>query len=187
MLPASSRTFARHECSTSKPVWTQIERLDGHPVEHFSCGDEGIDRWLQESAQSTQAEGACAVHVAVDDAGAVLGYFTLSMTALRKMELPRGGNTRRELTPAILLGKLARHESLASSGAGTLLLFEALEKAAAAAALAGGSYLIVDVPNPLRREFYVRNNFVAFNSNPARMHMKMSTVRAALAALAEAS
>lgn len=166
-------------------MWSRVERLDAHPVEEFSCGDESIDRWLHESALSTQAEGACAVHVAVDDADTVHGYFTLSMTALRKLELPRGGNTRRELTPAILLGKLARHEDLASSGAGTLLLFEALKKASAAAALAGGSYLIVDVPNPLRRDFYTRNNFVPFHSNAARMHMKMSTVRAAIAALEE--
>lgn len=164
-------------------MWGRIERLDAHPVGDFSCGDEGIDRWLQHSAHGVQAEGACAVHVAVDEDGDVLGYFTLSMTALRRMELPRGGNNRRELTPAILLGKLARHERLNARGAGTLLLFEAMRKAHAAASLAGGSYLIVDVPNPLRRPFYLKNDFKQFESNPARMHMKMSTVRAAIEAL----
>jgi hypothetical protein len=162
--------------------WTRVERLDaGHDIEAFTCGDVALDGWLKSSALGAQNEGACGVHLCVDEASVVQAYFSLAFTRLTPTQLPPKGNKRRDFTPALVLAKVGLHSDHQRTGASALLMFEILERAVAIVNGAGGTYLIADVPNPLRHAFYLRSDFKRINDNDkSRFYLKMSSVRAAL-------
>lgn len=163
--------------------WHTVERLsESHDVSRFTCGDDGLNAWLEKSALATQAEGGCGVHLCLGEDGSVLGFFALSMTSLQSSELPTAGNRSRLNTPAIVLAKLALCSALHSTGASSLLVLEALNAAVRTANGAGGSYLILDAPNADRQGFYLRHNFKLISAtDPTRFYMKMSSARLAVA------
>lgn len=168
--------------------WTRIVRLSAeHSLDSFCCGDPSIDGWVQSSALNAQAEGTCGVHLCLDDEDVPIAYFSLATTRLTVPELPAKGNTKRSFTPAIVLAKLGLHQDFQRTGSSTLLVAEVLRKAVSAANSVGGSYILADVPNPLKHSFYLKHDFKKISDRPEeeRFFMKMSSARKFLASIGE--
>ena len=90
-----------------------IERLDRtvHNRRDFDCGEPDLNDYLMFTARQHMDKGYAQVWVAVPEPGSarVIGYYTLSMSAIAPPEMP--GKVGISKVPAILLGRLAVDKS----------------------------------------------------------------------------
>lgn len=150
-----------------------------HDVAGFSCEDEGIARWVRESARESDASGRSRTHVFVAG-GRVVAFFSLICAWWIADEAPRRatGGSRQSL-PAILIGKLARDRSLKGTGAGGEVLAAALKTALRVVALAGVRVVVVDAASRPAQDLYEKYGFTAVGQPgfPRRLYLLMSTLR----------
>jgi hypothetical protein len=94
----------------------EFRRLtDGEPVERFRQGrDKRLELFLQRDALARERDNVSRTFVLVDVANQdcpILGYFSVSMTALRRDKLgAEAPDVPFQQVPAALLGQLARDE-----------------------------------------------------------------------------
>jgi len=90
----------------------------------------------------------------------VVAYFSLAPTVITRGSLPRKlGRGDPTSIPAILLARLALHQSLQGQDLGAELLYRALERAIAATEVVGGRYVVVDAINETAMAFYEHFGF----------------------------
>lgn len=151
-----------------------------HDLNQFRSGKDALDEWLREHARTATGHGT-RTYVALDDAGAIVGYFAVVPHLVSRAEAPRklarGGP--REI-PAILLAKLALAEDLHGQGLGGSLLVLALGVVLDATRLAGGKVVVVDAIDESAAAFYAHHDFAALPHRPDRLIMKLSTAARAL-------
>ena len=139
------------------------ERLrDDHRVEAFSCGNAVLDGWLRSAALTSDRKDVSRTYVWADSSDTVWAYFTLSPDVLYRDGLPKSlAHGDPDRIPAILIGKLALHSQLQGGGRhlGSQLLVDAVTRAAAAVAAAGGRYVVVDAIGDDVLGFYERHGF----------------------------
>lgn len=86
-----------------------IERLDKkvHDRGDFDCGESSLNDYLKFTARQHMDKGYVQVWVAVSEPGApqIIGYYTLSTSALEPEQLP--GKSAINKVPVVLLGRLA--------------------------------------------------------------------------------
>jgi len=113
------------------------------------------------------------------DGKAVAGFYTLSQYAILSSEIPE--EIRRKLPkygqiPATLIGRLARHTAYRKTGAGDLLLADALRRCLDASKQAASWAVVVDAKSESGMAFYKKWGFVAFASNALKLFLPMATV-----------
>jgi GNAT superfamily N-acetyltransferase len=110
--------------------------------------------------------------------GTVVGYYTLSATGLRLLELPADVARRLPrypLVPAILLGRLAVDHRCRGRGFGRHLLADALLRAARSEI---ASYLVVvEAKDGAARSFYAHEGFLALPDQPTKRFRAMSEIK----------
>lgn len=120
--------------------------------------------------------------LALDEAATtVLGFYTLAATAIPLGAVPDA--IRRKLPaypllPAALIGRLAvdlRHQR---KRVASVMLIDAAQRAINSDPAVYA--LVVDAKNEAAAEFYRRNDFVRFESEPRRMFLPLATFRKAL-------
>ncbi len=154
----------------------------------FSCGHDGVDRYLKSTAaQAAQYfKAATFVLLGLDAPQRILGFFTLVPHAYRDGELDQ--TTARALKvhklqqiPMIMLGQLGVVVDLKGRGLGKMLLWEALSRAYAAATEIGGVAVITDPIDNEAASFYARYSFETLHKEPFhRMILPMKTIKTAL-------
>lgn len=158
----------------------RVEPLGDHDLAPFSSGHAELDDWLRRHARTATGQGT-RTSVLVDRDGRVVGYFALAPHLLIREEAPswlaRGAPGQ---IPAILLAKLALHESVQGQGLGAELLVRALDTIVTAARRAGGRVVLVDAIDDQARAFYEHHDFRPLPGRPDRLVMKLSTAAAAL-------
>lgn len=142
----------------------RIEPLsDFHDRNAFSCGNDGLDRYLRQQAGQDSRRGIASVFVAseVDRPPKVLGYFTLSAAAIAPQNLPIELARRlpRQMMPAALIGRLAVDSSVARRGLGSVLLVNAINRAMFAAETVAMWAVVVDPIDDTARAFYAAFGF----------------------------
>ena len=117
----------------------RIEPLaKNHDRSRFECGSASLDRYLQQQARQDVEKHVAAPFVATALADLrVLGYYTLSASALLLTDLP--DDVTRKLPrypqlPVTLLGRLAVDQVAKGQGLGQFLLMDALHRSLASAA-----------------------------------------------------
>jgi len=147
-----------------------------HERSSFSSGAEELDRYLREQASQDLRRHMAAVFVA-HEARRVVGYYTLSATAIELSELPE--DLARRLprypqVPATLLGRLATDRSWQGQGLGERLLIDAVFRSLASEI---GSYaVVVDARDEAAARFYRRYGFMPLGRSEHRMFLPMATV-----------
>lgn len=120
-----------------------------------------MDRWFAKHAWVAQRQDSARTFVLIDDAGRVIGFYSLAMGSVEKGAAPsrlvRG--LPRHPVPMVLLARLAIDEAAQGAGLGTSLLFEALHRAALAAEHAAARLIAVDPIDDDARRFYLRWGF----------------------------
>jgi len=165
----------------------RVESLDAkkHDRATFSCGVESLDAYLKTQASQDVRRKANAVFVlvAVDDPGAILGYFTLCAYGLAPGAVPdeaRKHLPRYPLVSATLIGRLAVAKSHRGQGLGGALLICALGKAYESADIVGSSMVVVHALDEGAAGFYAAHGFVRLPES-LRLVLPMQTIGKLLA------
>jgi predicted N-acetyltransferase YhbS len=142
----------------------------------FESGAEELDRYLKEQVSQDVRRRVAAAFVA-QDAGQVVGYYTLSATAIELNDLPE--DVARRLphypqVPATLLGRLAVDASWRGRGLGERLLIDALARSLASQI---ASYaVVVDARDEAAASFYRRYGFQHLSQSGRRLFIPMATI-----------
>ena len=161
----------------------RIESLDRrHERRSFNCGAPGLDRYLQQQARQDAQRHVAAPFVLVDSVTTrVLGYYTLSASALALDALPPEvvqKLPRYPLLPVTLLGRLAVDRSVNGQGLGEFLLLDALHRSLQTAATIASMAVVVDAKDDAAARFYAHMNFLALQAQPTRLFLPMQSIAA---------
>ncbi len=163
---------------------TAIEPLGRHDRAGFSCGVAALDDWFAQRAGQDERRSVARVFVALDDRLGVVGFYSLSAFTLAIEELPPAWAKRLPrygLTPAALIGRLARDRRLRGEGVGGLLLADAVRRVLEAARTLAVFAIVVEAIDEDAVRFYRAFGFAPLPSRPLRLFMPVQDAAAALA------
>lgn len=138
----------------------RIERLADHDRSGFASGSDELDRYFRERVTQDVRRRLAQCFVALDEVGAIAGFYTLSATSLAfdKLSEARAKRLPRYPTiPAVLLGRLAIQQERQGQGIGGLLVADALIRAGRSDVL--GHAMIVDAKDERAAAFYEHMGF----------------------------
>lgn len=147
----------------------------------FRCGHVSLDRWLRKHAMRAQRSGTARTHAWVGGETAVVGYFAVAPTQVRRESVPRSLTGGVSVIPGYLLARLALDRALHGQGLGVELLVEALQVIVAAADTAAGRLIVVDAIDDAAASFYRHHDFRDIGAEGRRLVMTVATARAAVA------
>jgi hypothetical protein len=160
-----------------------VEFLDGkkHDRIGFDCGDPILNDYLSKRANQDVKDKYAQVYVIAEDKHnkelkTIYGYFTLNahtlITASIDLSL-RKDKQKYPLTPAILLGRLAKNKNQ-SILRGSELLYIALMKANELSKGLGAVFVVTHPKHQLAKNFYIKNGFSCLPSNEDELvfHLK---------------
>lgn len=149
----------------------------------FSCGIEALDRYLRRQASQDARKFAAATFVLVEKGrSVVLGFYTLSATSLRLIDLPSTivkKLPRYPLVPSILLGRLAVDMEQHGKRYGELLLVDALQRCVRMDQI-GWTAVVVDAKDETAVAFYERYHFIRFSETSFRLFLPRETIQSCL-------
>jgi len=149
-----------------------------HDRNSFSSGVEPLDRYFRTQAGQDARKNMAAPFVLVLSDG-VIGYYTLSSTAVKLAELPDSVARRLPrypLVPATLLGRLAVDKRFQGQGHGRFLLADALLRAVRSEIASFA--VIVAAKDDAARRFYERESFLSLPDQPMRLFRPMADIAA---------
>lgn len=161
---------------------SRVERLAGHhDLTGFDSGHRELDAWLQRHAWAAQQMDSARTFLVVDD-DYIVGYFSLTMGAVRRADAPRRFVRGLPAYPVgmVLLARLAVDRWKQGRGFGSLLLTEALRRAVAAGEIAAARLVVVDAIDEGAVSFYGHHGFIAVPDYPLRLYRSMKDIRASL-------
>jgi GNAT superfamily N-acetyltransferase len=147
----------------------------------FSCGNELIDRYLNQQATQDASRHVAAPFVAVPNEGdtTILGYYTLSAFAIDLGTLPHSMSKKLpyySLVPATLLGRLAVDRRHQGRGLGGLLLLDALHRACLQSSQIASAAFVVHAIDDHAFRFYRHFDFTPFPERPNHLFLPMATI-----------
>ncbi len=163
-----------------------IERLDkSHQRHAFSCGKKELDDYLMRwVSQDVKRYAANAFVLVEPPSKAVLGYYTLSATAVTLTDIPPAISAKMgkySSVSATLLGRLAVDHARKGKGLGATLLLDAMLRTYGASSDAVASQaLVVDALDEEAKSFYEKYSFIALNTNPMRLFIPMREIKSLL-------
>lgn len=165
---------------------TRIEPLaSGHDRKSFRCGEESLDTFLHRFARQNMERGVGVTYVAVgDDAPArILGYYTLSSSAIARQTVPEAGESAklpRYPVPSALIARLAVESNAQGRGLGLLLMLDALARVVRIADEMGIHAVEVVALHEWARAFYERLGFVVLQDDPLHLFLPLPIARSLL-------
>lgn len=160
----------------------RLERLDDtHELSGFQSGNDALDSWLVDYAQTSQHMDSARTFVLVDG-GTIVGYFSLTMGSVRRADAPHKLIRGLPGYPVgvALLARLAVRTDHQGGGIGGWLLAEALRKAALAGESAAARLVVVDATEKAAARFYAHHGFLAVPEHPLRLYRRIKDIRASL-------
>lgn len=153
-----------------------------HDRAGFACGIGALDDFLKTKARKENEQGYCRVFVMVDAEypTVIAGYYTLSA---HHIEIGGIDEKRRKkfpkypVVPTILLGRMARSLVFRGTGAGELILMDALKRALASSGNVGAYAVVVDAVNDDAYRFYRIFEFLPVVGSDDRLYLPMETIR----------
>jgi len=163
----------------SEPEKYRIERLDPgkHRREDFACESQPLTEFLQKRARQEMQSRSSASYVLIAEAdpGRIVGYYTLSQSAIYLAQLPEEMVKRLPRYPqlgATLIGRLARDVAWRGRQVGRLLLIDALRRCVRYSADLGAVVVVTDPKDEKARAFYASHGFATLDER--RMFIPMS-------------
>ena len=150
-----------------------------HDRAAFSCEEPLLESYLKTQARQDARKRLAAVLIMTTDGRSIAGFYTLSQYSIWSGEIPE--QVARKLTkhdqiPATLIGTLAGDSAFRGSGAGDLLLVDALQRCLALSAQAGSWAVVVEAKNERGTAFYKKFGFESFLSRPLKLFLPTATI-----------
>jgi len=147
-----------------------------HDRTAFRSGVEVLDRYLRELALRDMRRRVAGCFVALDDARAIVGFYTLAATSVAVDALPADLTKRLPrypLVPAVLMGRLAVASEHQGKGLGRALIFDA---AIRTDRLRIGAFaIIVDAKDDRAVAFYKSTGFALIPGESRRLFVPVAT------------
>jgi len=150
-----------------------------HDRAAFSCEEPGLENYLKTQARQDATKKLAAVFIMTMNGRAIAGFYTLSQYTIRSGEIPEEiarKLTKHDQIPAILIGRLARDMAYRGTGAGDLLLVDALRRCLALSRQAASWAVVVEAKSERGTAFYKKFEFEAFPSRPLKLFLPMATI-----------
>ena len=162
----------------------KIEALArSHDRRLFDCGQESLNRFLQQSARQHIERDISRTFVLIDDnePNIIRGYFTLTACEVVAADIvdPRLQKYPHPL-PVAKLARLAVTKTWQRQGLGGLMLVEAMRRTLAIAEHVGLIGLVVDAKDEMAASFYREFGFVALGEGSNCLFLPLDTLRQAL-------
>jgi len=155
-----------------------IEALTvAHNRRDFSCGAEPLDVYLQRFARQHADANVSRTYVAADGT-AILGFYSLAMSAIRRDNLPAKHLSRfpNFPLPVARLARLAVDARHQRQGLGELLLADALHRCLRLSEEIGMIGVVVDAKDEKARGWYERYEFERFPDSPLTLWLPTAAI-----------
>ena len=153
-----------------------------HRVDEFDCGAPALNLWLKRFAFVNQRNDASKTRVIGDDAGRVLGYYSLAAGSVDHGEAPariKHGMARHPI-PVVVLTRLAVDKRVQGAGIGRALLRDALTMVANVSDTVGIRALLIHAKSDEARDWYLRQaEFDSIPSLPNTLFLLIKDLRRA--------
>lgn len=152
-----------------------------HRKAGFSCGKPMLDNYFHNQAKQDVKRKLTACFVWEDaESGLVKGYYTLSNSGVDPKYIPDSFRkklpTSYDPLPTTLLGRLAVDVRFQGTGAGKLLLIDALRMSFEATGSIGSYAVVVDPLDGEAERFYTKFGFIALPDS-GKMFLPMRTIK----------
>ena len=141
----------------SVPAWHEEAITRKHDRNAFDCGDAELNEFLRRYARQSHDQGGAKTSLAIDDATqAILGFYSLAPASFAHHRAPptvQRGLARHEV-PGFRLARIAIDLTQQGRGLGGQLLLAAGRRCLMAAAVVGGTVLIIDAKNARAAAWY---------------------------------
>ena len=152
-----------------------------HKKAEFSCGKPILDNYFHRQAKQDVKRQLAACFVWEDsESGLVKGYYTLSNSGVDSKYIP--DSFRKKLPssydsiPTTLMGRLAVDKRFHGTGAGKLLLIDALRMSYETSSSIGSFAVVVDPLDTEAEKFYAKFGFIALPDS-GKMFLPMRTIK----------
>jgi GNAT superfamily N-acetyltransferase len=157
----------------------RIEKLrPNHALDHFDCGREELNRFLQRRAlQSQQSQGGQTYVGLVGEV--VVGFYTLvsgSVAYERASDRLRKGLGKQDI-PIVLLARLAVDRNWQGQSIGASLLKDAMLRTISAADIVGIRAMVVHAKDDRARAFYEHFDFIPSPTDPLHLYVLLKDVK----------
>ena len=166
------------------PAWHEEAIAKKHDRKAFDCGQEDLNRFLQQYARQAHEHGASKTYVAVEDADGttILGYYTLSPAQVDFYRVPEVArlNLGRHDVGGFRLARLSVTKSLQGQGLGGKFLVAAARRCMRASQEVGGTALMIDAKDERVAQWYGSYGAVRLNDAPLSLLLPYGLLTAAL-------
>lgn len=158
----------------------RVEPLSkAHDRVPFSCGIDGLDRYLKMQAGQDVAKRVTVCFVLTPDGRTVAGFYTLSQYSVDLLDLPPAIATKLPKypeVPATLLGRLAISQAFKGQKLGEFLLLDALYRSLQQSRQVASFAVIVDAKDESARLFYEHFEFLSLPAIPNRLFLPVKVI-----------
>lgn len=155
-----------------------------HRLELFDCGKTPLNDWLRRRAFKNEGKTSRTYVVnsrVGEDAGAVVGFYSLAAGAVRLRELPsKLARNMPNPVPVMVLGRMAVDERHKGRGLGRAMLKEALQRTLETAQKVGVRAVIVHAIDEDAVTFYTRYKFQEFPVGSRTLFLPVETIADAI-------
>lgn len=147
-----------------------------HDRKAFNSGVAALDRYLQELAFQDIKRRVAGCFVALDDVGAIAGFYTLAATHVPLNSLPDDVAKRLPrypVIPSMLMGRLAIATKYQKQGLGSALIADAAIRTDSFRI--GAFALVVDAKDEGAVAFYESNGFTMIPDETRRLFLPIAT------------
>jgi GNAT superfamily N-acetyltransferase len=142
----------------SVAAWHEEAITRRHDRSAFDCGDAELNVFLMRYARQSHDQGGAKTFLAIDDGtSSILGFYSLAPASLAYDRAPAIIQRRlaRHDVPGFRLARIAIDRTRQGQGLGGQLLLAAGRRCLMAAAIVGGTVLIIDAKNDRAAAWYV--------------------------------
>jgi predicted GNAT family N-acyltransferase len=151
-----------------------IEKLSSHHDRRdFDCGVEDLNSYLRRYSSQHERKGIGRTYIATKDGTNVLGYYTISSSAVAFDVVP---NLPLHPVPVALVARLAVDKSARKQRLGETLLIHALQSAQRAARIVGVYAVVVDALDESARNFYLKYGFEELTDDRLHLYLPMKAI-----------
>lgn len=146
----------------------------------FDSGTPTLDDYLRKRALANQLTDIARCYVTLHS-GRVVGFYTLSTSAVLRAGLPTGlRKNSPNPVPALVIGRLAVDRAHHGQGLGSGLVRDAILRSVQVSEIAGAKLLIVHTLNESAAAFWRHHEFEPMPDNKSHLMLSMKNARAAL-------
>jgi len=163
------------------PPGLRLEQLRReHPRRRFHSGEQRVDQWLTTKALQQQNKHLSVTKALLDEAGAIVGYYTLATGQVDFGDLPVElvKQLPRRVLPVAVLAWLGIDAKYQGRGLGGVLLAQALRDFWEAGKTFAFVAVILDCINDQAKRFYQHWNFQELPGHPYRLFLSAYRLKA---------